>query len=290
MNEMLLKDNKVENIEEFDDGTMIVKVSFDLKGYQTQGTEKHYDIKKYKKMVDNTSVQKEIAEHRALGIFGHRRRMEGSLSPYIDEQDSKGNDIIPVCKTMSMHMEGSVVSATIMILSNEKAKIIQSLIKDRVGGFSSVHNLTTEKFSGFDYVLNQRFVHNRPSIKRVCENGTCSILDDLQTEMDSAYGYVLKDDTRDNIRKLKTMTDEFAEFKAIEDKMTKLRTKSDTLDELVAKGIIDSNYEVIPQTLESLTGNFFKEAPQEFKPIKLNIIEHTTTNTKFDTQRFKKFL
>ncbi len=289
MNEMLFKDNNLKSIETFDDGTMIVNVSFDLRGYQTKGTEKHYDLKKYKEMVDSEITQKEIAEHRALGIFGHRRRIEGEMSPYIDEQDGRGNDIIPVCKTLEMSMTGSVVSAKIMILSNEKAKVIQSLIKDKVGGFSSVHNLKTGIFTGFDYVLNQRFVQNRPNIKRVCENGTCSILDDLQAEMDSAYGYVLKDDTRENIRKLKMMTDEFQEFQAVEEKINKLKIKSEQLDKLVEEGILNKDYEVIPPTLESLTGDFFATATG-YEPIELNIKENKIKNVKFDKQRFSKYL
>jgi len=165
--------------KELDNGEMEVTITFNpFEHGHFLGSPRNYDKIKYKNMVENKKTQIHIKNGYAIGYYGHDSR-DPNKGYIPHERDKNGDVIYPCCKTLSMKwVEPNLVRHTQRILSNEIGKEIQKLIKAGVGGFSSVHNLKTGDFYGFDYVISPNFTTNRVIVDNTCKNGMCGISTD----------------------------------------------------------------------------------------------------------------
>jgi hypothetical protein len=216
-------------IKELEDGTMEVTITFDpfYHGHDL-GKPRNYDPKKYKAMVESKSTQTRIKNGYAVGYYSHESR--NKKRGYIpSERDTEGKEVIPCCKTLSMEWtEDGKVRHTQRILNNSIGKEIQTLIKGGVGGFSSVHNLATKEFLGFDYVVAPNFSSNRAVVDNACNNGVCGL------DLDSIEHQILED-TKSNIENyLQNMG-----IDSIEIRDALLRLEEQTADISSAKKILE---------------------------------------------------
>jgi len=171
-------------LKEHEDGTMTVEIAFSpAKHGHDLGAERNYDLKAYQDMVESKSTQTRIKNGYSLGYYSHHSRDKAKgYTP--SERDAEGNIVFPVCKTLSMtwDSQNQEVIHTQRILNNPIGKEVQTLIKNAVGGFSSVHDLTEGKFLGFDYVVAPNFSSNRVLVDNLCKDGLCDIdLDSIQS-------------------------------------------------------------------------------------------------------------
>jgi hypothetical protein len=212
---------QLADIKKFDDGTMEVSITFDpfTHGHDL-GVARNYTPEDYKAMVESKSTQGRIANGYAVGYYSHSNR--NPHKGYIpSERNGEGNEVIPCCKTLEMKWVNGKVRHTQRILANKIGKEIQKLIEGGVGGFSSVHNLKTKEFFGFDYVITPNFSSNRAIVDNVCEGGVCA-LDSITTEVESYLKLIGKDsiEVRDAIVALEydsVVVDEIRNFIHLKD-------------------------------------------------------------------------
>jgi len=167
------------------DGTMDVTITFNpFEHGHFLGRQRNYAIEKYKKMVENPKTQLHIKNGYAIGTYTHDYRTSSGV---LKNRDENGNPIEPCCKTIAMEwVEPHYVRHTQRIANNETGKKIQKLIEAGIGGFSSVHNLNTGDFYGFDYVIYPNFATNRVVADNSCEMGMCSLnKDDVVSELEN---------------------------------------------------------------------------------------------------------
>jgi len=173
----MFKKKIAKGIKRLDDGTMEVTISFSpFKHGHKLGAERNYNRDAYKAMVENKVSQMHIKNGYALGYYSHSVRSKQNPCTAV-EHNNNDEVIYPIAKTIEMYWDNDrqEVVHTQRILNNKGGKEIQKLIENGVGGFSSVHNLKTSLFCGFDYVLSPNFSSNRAVVDNVCKGGVCSL-------------------------------------------------------------------------------------------------------------------
>ncbi len=134
---------------------------------------KRYDQKLYEQMINAPQTQRRIKNGYALGGYTHEERNPRKMYQV---------DGTVCLKTLKMEYlgDGNVLHVQ-RIVKNEVGKEIAILLKNGVGGFSSVHHLKTKKFAGFDYVHYPMFAGNKLVHDNTCQNGVCGF------DMDSIF-------------------------------------------------------------------------------------------------------
>ena len=185
-----------DDLKELEDGSLEVTITFNpFEHGHYMGGARNYNPQKYKAMIENKKTQLHIDNGYALGGYTHDvRTKSGQIKSFMEN----GEPIIPCCKTVSMEWvnRGSgkgFVRHTQRIADNKIGREVQKLIKAGIGGFSSVHNLQSGDFFGFDYVIYPNFTTNRAIVDNTCKNGMCSITRD-------SIEVSLERDLRDNVK------------------------------------------------------------------------------------------
>jgi len=141
------------------------------------GNSRKYDEDAIKRMVESGATQERIALREALGYLGHGRREIGSMNPQEIEIIKTANgplilENIPACVTKKLtYLGNGEVEHETEVLDTDAGKVIQALIKNKIGGFSwsvdgrdggAFKPTEVDKFFGFDYVYQPNYSKNRP--------------------------------------------------------------------------------------------------------------------------------
>lgn len=164
------------------DEVLEVEVIFDVNDNGHDFNYKRYNLSMYKEMINAPETQRRIRNGYALGGYKHQDRNPRKLYQV---------DGIVCLKTLKMEYLGDgKIKHVQRIIKNDVGKEIIVLLKNGVGGFSSVHHLPTKSFAGFDYVHYPMFASNKLVHDNTCKNGVCGF------DMDSVFSSAnLKIDT-----------------------------------------------------------------------------------------------
>jgi len=141
------------------------------------GNSRKYDEDYIKEMVESGATRERIALREALGYFGHGRREIGSMNPQEIEIIKTANgpliiENVAACVTKKLtYLGNGEVEHETEVLDTDPGKVVQALIKNRIGGFSwavdgrdgsAFKPTEVDKFFGFDYVYQPNYSKNRP--------------------------------------------------------------------------------------------------------------------------------
>lgn len=149
-----------------------IELTFNLNTNGHDFGSKKYNQNLYERMIESSSTKQRIANGYALGGYSHKHRNPSKLYQF------DGDACI---KTISMEWLGDgKVKHVERIIKTDIGKKIIILLKNGVGGFSSVHHLKTARFAGFDYVHYPMFASNKLVHDNACKNGVCNFsMDDV---------------------------------------------------------------------------------------------------------------
>lgn len=169
---------------------MILECAYNLfhEGRKYTGNHRSYILENARSVADSAATREKIKLREALGYYGHGRRILAKKMNLTEVEAVKlpdgGTAIISnipsnVTTDFSVADDGTVTHAQ-EVLDTETGKIVSGLHKSRVGGFSWAcpgsdggRNGATRLtgFSGFDYVLNPGFAHNRGYVLESADGG-----------------------------------------------------------------------------------------------------------------------
>jgi hypothetical protein len=172
---------------------MILECAYNLfhEGRKYTGNHRSYILENARSVAGSAATREKIKLREALGYYGHGRRILAKKMDLTEVEAVKlpdgGTAIISnvpsnVTTAFSVADDGTVTHSQ-EVLDSETGRIVSGLHKSRVGGFSwacggsdggrtGATRLTG--FSGFDYVLNPGFAHNRGYVLESADGGGVS--------------------------------------------------------------------------------------------------------------------
>lgn len=134
--------------------------------------ERRYAIDKVGKLFQSPSVKESLRLRELYGYYGHGlREMIGSLDvPEVAVIKVNGNSIVTntvpsnVCVALDIDEDTGVITHTEEVLDTDPGKIVQSMLKGEVGGWSWATSGKDGYFSiptcikGFDYVVQPNYI------------------------------------------------------------------------------------------------------------------------------------
>lgn len=174
------------------------------------GNHRKYVLESALDAANSPATKEKIAQHEALGYYGHGRRVLANKLSIGEVEAVKlpdGTtvimDVVPSNRTTAFEVcQDGTVKHTQEILETEPGKIVSAMNASRVGGFSwacpgrdggrsGATHITG--FAGFDYVKNPGFAHNRGYVlesadadvteQMILESVAAVVHDDVKAEM-----------------------------------------------------------------------------------------------------------
>lgn len=169
--------------------TPLVRYNLKERGRKFRGSPRNFNVSALCDAINGGETQERVRHRDMFGYYGHWPRMVFGLDPreggVVDGVVVKVDPAFVTTK-LKCAADGTIEHEA-EFLDNDMGRAAAGLFKSSAGGFSSVIHEQSNRFFGFDYVLEPNFSTNRPYALSLDSVGKLAVtMDDVRDYIQSA--------------------------------------------------------------------------------------------------------